>query len=105
MMIASDAEDEVIAAANSLGYPRRSIAGISIEPSADVRKRLAERLARLEASIEAIFDQPCKDDLSAGEYRSLYRMLGGYRGLSEAAIDSAQLAENVNWAPWHETRF
>ena len=76
-----------------------------IEPSVDVRKRLAERLARLEASIEAIFDQPGKGELSAAEYKNLYRMLGSYRGLSEAAIDSAQLAEGVNWAPWHETRF
>ncbi len=76
-----------------------------IEPNTDVRKRLAERLARLEANIEAIFDQAGKGELSAAEYRSLYRMLGSYRGLSEAAIDSAQLAEGINWAPWHETRF
>ena len=76
-----------------------------IESSFEVRKRLAERLARLEASIEAIFDQPGKGELSAAEYKNLYRMLGSYRGLSEAAIDSAQRAEGVNWAPWHEARF
>ena len=76
-----------------------------IEPSVDMRKRLEERLAKLETSIEAIFDQLGKVELSAAEYRNLYRMLGSYRGLSEAAIGSAQLAEGVNWAPWHETRF
>lgn len=76
-----------------------------IEPSADVCKRLAERLARLEATIEAIFDQPGKGELSAAEYRNLYRTLGNYRDLSEAAIDSAQLAEGVNWAQWEEARF
>ncbi len=76
-----------------------------IEPSVDVRKRLAERLARLEASIEAIFDQPGKGELSAAEYKSLYRTLGNYRGLSEAAIGSAQLAEGVKWAHWKEARF
>ena len=58
-----------------------------------------------EASIEALFDQPGKGELSAAEYKNLYRMLGSYRGLSEAAIGSAQLAEGINWAPWREERF
>jgi hypothetical protein len=36
-----------------------------IEPSADVRKRLADRLARLEASIEEIFTRSDDGELSA----------------------------------------
>ena len=76
-----------------------------IEPSADVRKRLADRLARLEASIEAAFAETGKDELSAADYSNLYRMLGSYRGLTEAASDYAQLAEGVKWARWHESRF
>ena len=76
-----------------------------IEPSADVRKRLADRLARLEASIEAAFAETGKDELSAADYSNLYRLLGSYRGLTEAAIGYAQLAEGVNWGPWHEPRF
>ena len=76
-----------------------------IEPAADVRKRLAERLARLEASIEAAFAETGKDELSAADYSNLYRLLGSYRGLTEAAIGYAQLAEGVSWGPWHEPRF
>jgi hypothetical protein len=76
-----------------------------IEPSADVRKRLADRLARLEASIEEAFAETGKDELSAADYSNLYRLLGSYRGLTEAAIGYAQLAEGVNWGPWHEPRF
>ena len=76
-----------------------------IEPSADVRKRLADRLARLEASIEAIFAQTDKGEISTADYKNLYRLLGSYRGLSEAAIGYAQLAEGINWVPWREARF
>ena len=76
-----------------------------IEPIADVRERLADRLTRLEASIEAIFAQTDKGGLSTADYKNLYRLLGSYRGLSEAAIGYAQLAEGVHWAPWREARF
>jgi uncharacterized membrane protein YccC len=76
-----------------------------IEPSADVRERLADRLARLEASIEELFAQTGKGELSTADYKNLYRLLGSYRGLSEAAIGYAQLAEGMNWAQWREARF
>ena len=76
-----------------------------IEPTADVRKRLADRLARLEASIEEIFTRSDNGELSTADYDSLYRLLGSYRGLSEAAIGYAQLADGINWAPWREARF
>ncbi len=76
-----------------------------IEPIADVRDRLAERLARLEARIDETFAQSGKDALSTEDYKNLYRLLGSYRGLSEAAIGYAQLAEGIDWARWHEARF
>ena len=76
-----------------------------IEPSADVRKRLTDRLAGLEASIEEIFTRSDNGELSTADYDSLYRLLGSYRGLSETAIDYAQLADGINWAPWLEARF
>ena len=76
-----------------------------IEPSADVRKRLADRLARLEASIEEMFAQSGKGELSTADCKNLYRLLGSYRGLSEAAIGYAQLGEGMNWAQWREERF
>ena len=76
-----------------------------IEPSANVRKRLTDRLAGLEASIEEIFTRSDNGELSTADYDSLYRLLGSYRGLSEAAIDYAQLSDGINWAPWQEARF
>jgi uncharacterized membrane protein YccC len=76
-----------------------------IEPTADVRKRLADRLDRLEASIEELFAQTDKGELSTADYSNLYRLLGSYRGLSEAAIGYAQLSDGINWARWREARF
>ena len=76
-----------------------------IEPSADVRKQLAERLARLEAGVQETFARTGKDALRAEDYSNLYRLLGSYRGLSEAAIGYAHLAEDINWARWREARF
>ena len=76
-----------------------------VEPSFEVRKRLGERLARLEVSIQETLAGLGKDALGAEDYRYLYRLLGSYRGLSEAAIGYAQLAEGIDWGRWHETRF
>ncbi len=76
-----------------------------IEPSADVRNRLAARLARLEASIQETFALSDKDALGVEDSDNLYRLLGSYRGLSEAAIGYAQLAEGIRWERWHEPRF
>lgn len=76
-----------------------------IEASAEVRTRLAERLSRLEASIQESFSGVGKDALRSEDYSDLYRLLGSYRGLSEAAIDYAQIAEGIDWARWHEPRF
>ena len=75
------------------------------EPSTGLRQRLAVRLARLEARMEELFAQSDKGESSAADRQSLYRLLGGYRGLSEAEIGAAQLAETINWAQWREARF
>jgi uncharacterized membrane protein YccC len=76
-----------------------------IEPIADVRERLAARLGGLETGIAEIFAQSGKGELSTADYRNLYRLLGSYRGLSEAAIGYAQLADGIKWAQWQEARF
>ena len=76
-----------------------------IEPGADVLKRLANRLTRLEASIEAAFAQTGKDQLSAEDGTNLYRLLEGFRGLSEATVSYAGVAGRIDWALWKEEVF
>lgn len=34
-----------------------------------------------------------------------YRLLGAYRGVSEAFVDYDGNADGIDWAPWHEERF
>ena len=74
----------------------------ALDPDADMSERLTAGLARMEANI---------DEARAGQeglrvdYEAFYRYLGGFRGLSEAAIGYAGLAAAVNWAPWQEARF
>ena len=49
--------------------------------------------------------QAGEDGLSAEDIEIFYRLLGGYRGLSEAAIGYAELANGINWAQWRQARF
>jgi hypothetical protein len=34
-----------------------------------------------------------------------FRLLGGYRGVSEAALAYAGAAQPINWSQWREERF
>ena len=45
------------------------------------------------------------DELSIDDLKSVYRLLGSYRGLSEAGIDFRRSAADIDWAQWQEARF
>ena len=70
-----------------------------------VADRLAARLARMEARIDETLAQAGQGVLSSEDYKNFYRLLGSYRGLSEAAIGYARLADEIDWAIWKEARF
>jgi uncharacterized membrane protein YccC len=76
-----------------------------IEPSTAVRDRLAVRLAGLETVIDEAAASAGEGALGTEDLKQLLRLLGSYRGLSEAAIGYAELAENIDWARWREARF
>ena len=71
---------------------------------ADAAGQLSARLARMEANIETARAGAGAEPLRV-DYESFYRYLGGFRGLSEAAISYAGLASAVDWKPWQEARF
>ncbi len=73
--------------------------------SAEMQERLTARLARLEERFEAVFLEIGEGQLSNRDYENIYRLLGSFRGLSEAGLGYARLAEQVNWARWQEARF
>ena len=85
--------------------PHIPLGDIAGEASVELRDRLAARLAGVEADLEELFSRAGEENLSSAERKSLFRVLGSYRGLSEAEIGAAQLAERTNWAQWHKSRF
>ena len=45
------------------------------------------------------------DEVSNDLGTNLYELLGALRSLSEAAIDYARRADDIDWAHWREERF
>jgi uncharacterized membrane protein YccC len=69
------------------------------------RVRLDEQLARIEKRVKELINESTGEELKP-EYRgNFYRLLGAYRGSSEALLDFAQLCDKVDWTPWFEERF
>jgi hypothetical protein len=66
---------------------------------------LSERLGRLETRIDEAFARAGEGLLRTEDYENFYRLLGCYRGLSEAVINYARLAGAFDWQPWREMRF
>ena len=71
----------------------------------DVQDRLDQRLARLEARVEETFKKIGEGELDAKDYENFYRLLGNFRGLSEAGVAFVGVAKTVNWEQWREARF
>jgi len=69
------------------------------------RVRLEEQLVRVEKRVAEIFDETGSEGLALEDQEKFYRLLGAYRGNSEALLDFAELGAKVDWAPWFEERF
>ncbi|MEA3274756.1 MAG: FUSC family protein, partial [Pseudomonadota bacterium] len=78
-----------------------------VEPaSADaLRERLTARLAQLERRIAETMNKAAEGELSNQDRERLYRLLGAYRGLSEAGAEYARTVDGIDWDPWRESRF
>ena len=70
-----------------------------------LRKRLSARLAHLDSRIEETLKRAAREDITDEQSRRFYRLLGGFRGLSEAAIAYAGVAGTIDWREWREERF
>jgi hypothetical protein len=75
------------------------------EPAVDLEQRLAAVLSVLEQRIDAITAQPDRATLSAEDGENFYRLLGAYRGVSEATVAYAGIAGTIDWAEWGEEKF
>jgi uncharacterized membrane protein YccC len=75
------------------------------EPADRLRDGLEARLGRLEQRIQETMDKAREGELSDHDKEHLYRLLGAYRGLSEAGLGYAIAAEDIEWRHWRESRF
>ena len=82
---------------------------LSEDPAVGDRERfsavLNEILAHLETLTEETMNKAGQDQISDREGEYFYRLLGAYRGVSEALVDYAGSAGAIGWARWREARF
>ena|GEM_PF-1149761 len=75
------------------------------QPAADLERHLATGLSALETRIEATIEQAGRENLSEEDSESFYRLLGAYRGVSEATVAYAGIAGTIDWLDWNEEKF
>ena len=68
-------------------------------------QRLDDRLAALERRISESLARVGEDQVAQQEYRNFYRLLGGFRGVSEAMLRYARQSGAMNLMQWRESRF
>jgi hypothetical protein len=67
--------------------------------------RLARSMKLLQDRIEVALDGVSEAQVSVRDAEQFYRLLGSYRGLSEALIEYAGCARVVDWDRWREEKF
>ncbi len=74
------------------------------ESVATLKERLETGLTRIERRIESVVN---RTDVEVGrqEGENFFQLIGGYRGVSEAALAYAGAAQVINWSHWREERF
>jgi hypothetical protein len=66
---------------------------------------LTTKLGHLEQRIEETLNKAADGELTERDAEHFYRLLGAYRGLSEATIAYTASADGIDWSRWREARF
>jgi hypothetical protein len=75
------------------------------DPDAGLQERLTTWLTGLETQINHTIQQNGTATLDDREGEGLYRLLGGFRGVSSAAVAYAAIAATLDWDEWQEEVF
>ena len=82
---------------------------LSEDPSSGEREALRSRLdgilGHLEERIKGALDKAPEGSFSDRDGESFYRLLGTYRGVSEALINYAGSEGEIDWGQWKDARF
>jgi uncharacterized membrane protein YccC len=79
------------------------------DPAAGDREAFGNKLDkvidRLEERIKGTLDTAAEERLRVRDAENFYRMLGAYRGVSEALVNYVGHAGTIDWVQWKEERF
>ena len=82
---------------------------LSEDPTAGNSKKfiavLTGLMEQLEACIKETLNKTSKDQLSPQDGENFYRLLGAYRGVSEAMGEYIKSTDVIHWAQWKEEKF
>ena len=84
---------------------QRLAEGPAVVEQEKLRTRLDGMLEKLEVRIKDVLDKAPEAQYSDQDAENFYRLLGAYRGVSEALVDYAGNAGGIDWARWREERF
>ena len=62
-------------------------------------------MQQLEQRIKEALNKSTAGQVSDQDGENFYRLLGAYRGLSDATLEYSSSARLFNWEQWYETRF
>lgn len=88
---------------------QKTLSNLSGDPTSGnkdaFQSRLSGIMAVLERSIQLELDKGGAGRISAQDGENFYRLLGAWRGVSEALSTYAGSTTPVDWAPWREEHF
>ena len=76
-----------------------------VENQAEFYIKLTEITDSLESRIKTILNRIEDDQLSEIDKENFYRLLGAYRGVSDALLEYSGNASLIDWTEWREARF
>jgi hypothetical protein len=89
--------------------PESAFQRLSEDPAVGQRDAMLEKLKEivqsLEGRIEDTMTAAADDQISGQEGENFYRLLGAYRGLSEALVNYSGSTVTIDWTRWREERF
>jgi uncharacterized membrane protein YccC len=71
----------------------------------ELSKKLRSGLEKIEARVEEMFKSQSGAQANDETLLNVYRLLGSYRGLSEALAAYSRASDGINWSRLHEARF
>ncbi len=70
-----------------------------------IQTEMDRQLTGLEVRIKETMSKATEGQISDRDSENFYRLLGAYRGVSEAIVAYTGIAGTINWSPWYEEKF